>query len=345
MRLARAALLALAAAFAGCERVEVSNSTIPPKDGSQTLTGTPSSPATLIDRIAHARDTTRFQGVRRVEIHFEDGGHQRDFQVRERVSADGHGAYAIEALDVLDPAMSDAERGLFLTLQSVRQGMNWRYRDFSIDQVQLFLQNYRTTDTGVPVDVAGVSCLDLVVERPDGGGSIYSLAVHSPTGLVLRSHEETHEGVVVAEMVYESISFAPDLSAVAWHQSTNNEQPLPLNGVLLGIVGFEPRVPRSLPPGYQLLERSSLLHPQDGSPWVKATYGDGVETLFYLHGGPIVAGNGINSGVPRIEAELLEVTQTAPWIVARGNLRNERVIALGKVHEDELILMVRSAME
>ena len=349
MKLALATLMLLGATLASCGRSDMPATQMTVTGHGQSENSNLLSPSnagtTLIDRIANSRDTTQFQGVRRVELSFDDGALHRHLMLRERVSADGHGAYAIEALEVVEPQMSPSQRAVFLTLQSVRQGMNWRYRDFAIRDVPLFLQNYVTTDTGLTFDVAGHACMQLKLERMDQSGSSYTLGVDGSTGLVLSSREETLPGLVVSEMTYESIDFAPDLSGVAWHQSTNNERPLPIQGRLRREVGYEIRAPRNLPAGYQLLERTSLLHPQDGSSWVKATYGDGVESLFFLDGGPIVGGNGIRSGVPEIQADLVEVTVAAPWTVARGNLRSERVISLGKVSEQDLVEMLRSAFE
>ncbi|HUR28830.1 MAG TPA: sigma-E factor regulatory protein RseB domain-containing protein, partial [Planctomycetota bacterium] len=245
----------------------------------------------------------------------------------------------------VEPPLSSSQNALFLTLQSARQGLNWRYRDFAIHDLGLFLQNYRTTDTGGTANVAGRTCRLLSVERADQSGSIYTLCVDEPTGLILDVREETREGVLVARSTFESLNLAPDLSGVVWHQPGNNEQTLSIRGQLTPYVGFEARAPRSLPAGYQLLDRSSVLHPQEGSLWVKETFGDGVESLFFLHGGPIIAGNGIKSGVPEIQADLVEVASAAPWTVAQGNLRSERVIALGKVAETDLLSMLRSAME
>jgi hypothetical protein len=342
MNLVRATLLVLAAALAACERVEVTSQQTEPKNNS--FSGSPAG-ATLVDRIAAARDHTRFQGVRRVEFFYDEGPNQRHLLLRERVSADGQGAFAIEALEVVEPALSSSQHALFLTLQSVRQGLNWRYRDFAIHDLPLFLQNYVTTDTGSTANVAGRACRVLSVERADQSGSIYTLCVDEPTGLLLDVREQSQEGVLVAQSTYESLDLAPDLSAVVWHQRANNEQVLPPRGSLVSYLGFEARAPRLLPAGYRLLERASVLHPQDGGTWVKETFGDGVESLFFLHGGPIVAGSGIRSGSPEIQADLVEVASAAPWTVAQGNLRSERVIALGKIGEADLLSMLRSAME
>ncbi len=348
MKFALTSLLVVAAALAGCDHAQVSASTpVASEEAQPNNMGAPvhGLSQTLIGRIANSRQYTLFQGARRVEVNFDDGVVQRHLLMHERVSSDGHGDYAIETLDVLEPPMNDSQRTVFLALQSIRQGMYWRYRDFAIHDISLFMQNYRIVDTGMPIVVAGRACKLFDVERVDQSGSVYTLGIDIPTGLVLSSREETHQGSLISDMTYESIDLAPDLSGVVWHQSMNNELALPMTGSVSGFVGFEARAPRTLPTGYQLQERSSLLHPQDGSKWVKETYGDGVESLFFLHGGPIVNGNGIKSGVPEIQADLVEVTAAPPWTVARGNLSFERVIALGKISEHDLLDMLQSAME
>ncbi len=341
--------LALGALAASCDGWEVSSENQKGAGGGGTIEaqalGGPQGPQTLLQRIGNARQVTLFQGVRRVEIFFGEGATQRHVISREKVSADGNGAFAIELLDTIQPPMNANQQSLARSLHSLRQGMSWRYRDFSINAQGLFLQNYRAADTGVTATIAGRTTIELQIERLDGSGSIYSVMVDGLTGLVLKSRETSPEGALISEMTYESLDLAPDLSGVAWHQSVNNEQALPSFGRLESTVGFEFKAPRTLPAGFQLVERSSVLDPQDRSTWVKATYSDGVESLFFLHGGPIVADNGIKSGAPLIGGDLVEVTAAVPWTIARGNLRAQRVMALGKVGEVELLGMLRSAME
>lgn len=308
----------------------------------QASAGAPS----LIERIADSRRNVAFVGVRRIESHYvESGGNGAAHQLslRERVSADGHGGFAIEALDVLDPQMSTHDRDLLLSLQSIRQGMNWRYRDFAIQDPELFEQNYTATATGANVVIAGVTCLELRIERIDQSGTLHMVAVDSTTGLVLASRETTLDGQPVSQMVFESLQLAPDLSGVVWHQRTNQEIALPITGDVTAQLGFEPLSPRFLPSGYQLIERARIQHPMDQTPWAKLTYSDGVDSLFFLHGGPLLAGNGVSSGTPAIQADLVVVAEAEPWTVAQGNLHGQRVIAMGKVGESSLLDLLRSA--
>lgn len=317
--------------------------------GSSLLAGNGNASAgapTLIERIARSRRDVAFVGVRRVESHYvEPGGNgvAHQLSLRERVSADGHGGFAIEALDVLDPQMSTTDRDLLLSLQSIRQGMNWRYRDFTIQDPELFEQNYTATATGANVVIAGVACLELRIERIDQGGTLHTVAVDSTTGLVLASRETTFDGQPVSQMCFESVQYAPDLSGVAWHQRTNQEFALPITGNVTAQLGFEPLAPRFLPSGYQLIERARIQHPMDQTPWAKLTFSDGVDSLFFLHGGPVVAGNGVNSATPAIQADLVVVGEAQPWTVAQGNLHGQRVIAMGKVGESPLLDLLRSA--
>ncbi|MBK8180956.1 MAG: hypothetical protein IPK67_19100 [Planctomycetes bacterium] len=109
-----------------------------------------------------------FQGIRRVELHFEESGEPRTVELRERVSSNGQGQFALEALEVIQPQMSVGQYSVFLSLQSLRQGMNWRYRDFAIENLALFQQNYRFIDTGATGEVAGFPTQEFRVERIDG---------------------------------------------------------------------------------------------------------------------------------------------------------------------------------
>lgn len=346
---ARGAGLGLALCAIGwtaCDQAEFSTQNTQKGEelGASSLSGG-APPQTLIQRMTDARQQHAFQGIRRVELHFEESGEPRTVELRERVSSNGQGQFALEALEVIQPQMSVGQYSVFLSLQSLRQGMNWRYRDFAIENLALFQQNYRFIDTGATGEVAGFPTQEFRVERIDGSGSIHLLSVETVTGLVLAAREQDAEGQLISAMDFDSFALAPDLSAVAWHQRINDEQPLPVVGTLAAQIGFEPRSPRTLPAGFQLVERGRLVDPTDQSTWVKATYSDGLECIFFLHGGPIVSDNGIRSGVPEIKADLVEVAVAAPWVVARGNLRGERVLVLGKVPEQELLGMLRSAME
>ncbi|MBK8181236.1 MAG: hypothetical protein IPK67_20625 [Planctomycetes bacterium] len=150
---------------------------------------------------------------------------------------------------MIQPQMSVGQYSVFLSLQSLRQGMNWRYRDFAIENLALFQQNYRFIDTGATGEVAGFPTQEFRVERIDGSGSIHLLSVETVTGLVLAAREQDAEGQLISAMDFDSFALAPDLSAVAWHQRINDEQPLPVVGTLAAQIGFEPASPAPCPRG------------------------------------------------------------------------------------------------
>jgi len=135
------------------------------------------------------------------------------------------------------------------------------------------------------------------------------------------------------------VDFAPDLSQVIWHQPKNAEQLLARSDPQAQILGFQPILPRTLPPGYQMVEQA-IVRDELGNPWLKTTYGDGVERLFFVHGGPLVPGP-LASKWPK--PDRVEVLDAAPWASAQGNLSGQKVIALGKVSPDELLIVLDSS--
>jgi hypothetical protein len=80
--------------------------------------------------------------------------------------------------------------------------------------------------------------------------------------------------------------------------------------------------------------------------WVKQTYSDGVDSLFFLHGGsnqPAGGGPTI-TGVWPGKSDSMIVLEGVPWTVATGDVGDERVIAAGKVSTFELLMLLESAL-
>jgi hypothetical protein len=285
-----------------------------------------------------APTSVRYSGERVVEaVSKADGG--RPWTHTERVHSLGNGQFAIEPLDLLRPTVAQRLAQTFLVQQQQRQGLNYRYRDFHVHDLELFLANYAAVDSGNKTYVAGRECAEFLVEKLEHGQRRYTVAVDLEHGLVLRYREETLDGALVAQMHYTSVDFAPDLTQVAWHVARNDERLLTEDANLAQILGFEPILPRTLPPGYRLVDRA-VVKDDLGRVWLKTTYGDGVERLFFVHGGPLVPGP-MAARWP--EPDRVRVLDAAPWTSAQGNLSGERVIALGKVSAEALLIVLDSS--
>jgi hypothetical protein len=339
-RAARRIALALLAGLASCGIEPADDVIRPAGTGTQALTA----PAPgLIQRIANAPFSTAYQGERRVELNLYDAGVPVQFVLRERVSADGHGQFAVDPIELSEPPLPDSERDLFLVMQKVREGLMYRYRDFRVRNVALFLQNYSVHDSGQTVQVAGRSCAELAIARLDHNGLEYKVAVDPPTGLVLRAEARTPEQALVSLLEYTALDLAPDLSNVAWHQPVTGETPFVIGPDTAELVGFRPRLPRVLPLGYEL-EESTLVHDAlEGSKWVRMVYGDGVEEVFFLHGGEARPPQSPLPSFHGVGADTVQVVDCKPWTAAQGAVNGERFIVLGKVDRHELLGMIESA--
>lgn len=328
------------AALAGCD-VRATNAAGTPSGGmgSGLVAHAPQQP--LIERIADAPFNVAYQGERGIELHVHDGDTPLTFVMRERVSADGHGRFAVDPLELIQPVLPEPDRDLFLIMQKVREGLMYRYRDFRVRNVALFFQNYTVHDAGWNVQVVGRTCAQLVVSRQDQTGLVYTVAVDTETGLVLRARAETQEQELVSLLEFHSLDLAPDLSNVAWHQSSNGETPFVVGPNAAAELGFHPRLPSLLPAGYEMEESTRVTDPTDNTTWLRMVYGDGVEEVFFLHGGPVRPPAVPGLGFP--EADTVRVLECTPWMAAQGAVGGQRFVTLGKVDKHDLLALIESA--
>jgi len=220
----------------------------------------------------------------------------------------------------------------------------YRYRDFAIRDLQAFYANYQVADQGAAIAVAGQPCRDLEIRRLDGSGSVYRVALDASTGLVLRCVESAQDGQQVALMEFESYTGEPDLSTVAWFTPDPPETPLP-GAPLAGPV----LVPSLLPDGYKPWKAATLV--DEGHLWVKQTFTDGVEPLFFFHRDvpavtPVTPPPGVSgaSGSPSASGGAASSSADELWVypigrltAVEGVLHERKVIALGKVDEEALL--------
>ncbi len=299
----------------------------------------------LIEAMVHAPSSVLFSGVRRVELHVELDGIPTTTMHREQVHSDGQGKFSVELTETLVPIMPPEQFELFQLLQSARAGFIYRLRDFRIRDLDLFLQNYAFQVMPGTLTVAGHECLDVRVERLEEADRRYLLAVEPNTGMILRSREESLLGELISQVEYESIAFDPDQAGVSFHVD-NHEIPLDLDDPSRSGIHYSLQVPGFLPQGFQLRSSESAEDASDHRRWGKLTFGDGVEQVFFLHGGPAHQGNAGNVGahVQGYGQDTVGVFHVGPWTIAQGELAGQRVLAMGKCPEHELLLMLESAI-
>jgi len=316
-----------------CDRADSSFSVSSSNDTSERLAVQVASP--LVAKMLSAPDHVRFRGTRRHEVRWNLPFGQRQLVYRENVFSDGAGGFAIDPVALLEPTVSWLERDVFLLMQKAREGFLYRYRDFRVHDAGLFLANYVIVDPGTAVSVAGRNCAELWIERRDGASRRFRVAVDLETGIALSVREESLQGILLTSMEYERFSLAPDLSQVELHDPQVQEEPLDESAS--PTLGFAPAEPRLLPSGYRRLEATRVYDAEERGWWAKYTYSDGLELVFFLHGGER---GGETAGV---DADVIQASSVGPWRVLRGSLRGQRVLAMGKAPEPELLRMIDSA--
>ena len=291
------------------------------------------------------RLTVAHDGIRRIEFPLVAGPAG---SFRERIVTDGQGRYSIRPLEAL--AGTAAERETFELLQVAREGFLFRYRDFLVRDARLFARNWRTTDLGTTALVAGRTCTLHRVERTSGVAKTFELSLDVQTGLVLASRELDAGGDLVAAMTYESVRFDPDLASVVWHVPANEERPFPDPADAQGTVPGTLR-PRLLPQGYGELEATSV-RAGEGARWLKRTYSDGVEPLFFFQ----AMGDAVGGIQPIVQSEagLGQPTKPRPSSVVvfevgaataiQGEVDGFELMVIGRAPKDKLLDLIESSL-
>jgi hypothetical protein len=339
-RASLATLGVLAFAFSACERIDA-----PAESTSDKLT-TPEG-AGLDFLSSDPRLTVAHAGLRRLEF-ASDAGPALAFQ--ERIVTDGQGRYSIQPEG--PSGSSVADWGLFELTQRAREGFLFRYRDFCVRDPQLFATNWSVIHEGESV-IAGRACESYRVVRTSGAPRAFALGVDGQTGLILSVHEYGAEGELAASMVYESLDSQPDLSTVAWHQNSNQEVVFGSAEALEAELGFSPLEPRLLPQGYAPLELARVADGRGGS-WIKRTYSDGLEPLFFFQGiTPSQSGNPVGkklgqhdllSGSPPNTDSAVVVFDLGSALALQGEVEGFDLMAIGRVSEPELLDLVESSL-
>jgi hypothetical protein len=288
------------------------------------------------------RLTTAHLGQRRLEF---APGSGPGFSFREEILTDGHGHYRIRPIDS-DSSTLDWDS--FEMMQVLHEGFLFRYRDLVVRDERLLARNWDVIDLGRTVDIAGRTCRTLRVVRKRGERVAFELAVDRDTRLVLASRRFDGQGDLRASMRYESLELEPDTAGVDWHEASNDEQPLALLDLGLQL---DQRVlePRLLPDGYALHEAATV---SDGATrWLKLTYTDGIEPLFFFQKleqpdapGAVARRPGSNFGAPPAETSQVTIYQVEHVAVAQGRVNGFDLMAMGAVSEGELLDLIESSL-
>jgi hypothetical protein len=309
----------------------------------------------LIEKAKLAQATTAHVGQRSVHLYvnsFNTGVHH--LVTNERVATDGQGGYSIVAQSAQgDLGLSEDE---FLALQAENAAFYYRYRDFVVRDFDLFLKNYLVLGTPKLVSVAGRPCSEITIQRKvpasSGGstsvlGGLFTVDLDLQSAFVLGYEERTASGILVASMRYDSISYAPDLTGLSF-SSIPPVVEIDLAGNPAAQLGFVPYQPKQVPGGYEqqiarVLSEGPNLH------WACFEYSDGVENLFFLHGGAspmaLIGPQGWTPQVFQSESPYrVYVTSAGCWTVVHGVWQGQYVLAVGKLPREEMLQLVESAL-
>jgi hypothetical protein len=311
-------------------------------------------PLPLIQLAAAAPTATPYEGTRRYEAYWEIDGFSHMLIYREEIKADGTGQFSIDPLEVLQPNMSPSEEQVFMLLQDLRQGFMFKHRDFAIRDVKRFLNTWQVIDLGTTTQVLGRTCAQWEVRRIKGADRVYALDVDVQNGIILRSEERDLSGAVLSMLEYDSLNLTPDFTLETFHEELGTQVQFGNGSPLPTQLKFVPAKPKLLPDGYRLQDSVAIFG--TGDPWVRYTYGDGAEEIFWLHSGeaevlypgplgtpnsgsPGQAGQGQGSK-PKDVVKWLPV---GPWTVVWGDIGEDSFIVMGKVPREELYDLIESA--
>jgi len=300
----------------------------------------------LLVRIFGAPFKTTHAGTRRVEANYDVNGVPSGLVYKETVVTDGQGGFSIQPLQVIQGNVPDTP--LFLLIQQMREGFLFRYRDFLIRDMPLFRQNYRSQVLNNQALIAGRPCVEYLVTKIIGSNRSYTVTVDQATALVLKYEERDGQGNLLSLMEYESFDTQPNFTGITLHQPINQEVTLDIGNDLKGQVGFAPLLPRVLPSGFELRDAANVTD-QNGKTWLKLTYLDGVEPVFFMHTAPGTAlasmvGQRPGGLIGNAPSDQVVVYNIGPTTVVQGKVGVYDVIAVGKVTDDELLGLIDSSL-
>jgi hypothetical protein len=335
--------LALAALSACGDSWSASTTNILPNGGVGTGSSMKAS-ASILTKMAGAPQRVPFQGKRRVEAHWMEGTTAKSLKYTELATGNGAGGFAIQPLDLIEPALPPAQANQFLLLQRAREGLFFRYRDFALRDFDLFAANWSAESADDVGPVAGRAVERMLVKRRSGGDRRYVVDVDSENGLVLRAREELLDGTLVSLVEFETLDLDPDFSAVSFHQELTSEVTLSNNlSSVARALQFQPHAPKQLPRGYELIEVAKLVDPHDSQTWAKLVYSDGVDLLFFVEAEPADTPPHQIHSAPPTEPGTLRALTIGTWTVLQARYAGRDSVVMGKQGELALADAIRSA--
>lgn len=300
------------------------------------------------DQIADAPFNLAYRGERDVTIHADYQGLVTQLVYRELVASDGAGSFTVEPLQVISPVMDSYDEDRFLLFQQGRAGFFFKHRDFRVRDEMRFWENYRVQDLGITQVIAGRTCDTLLISRQDELGNNFTVAIDPTTSLVMSERRTSKDGALVSSVEYRTFELAPDYSDLQMSPIQSSWTPTDLDG-LGQVVAGDPLIPVAPPQGFELQEVGY----QTGAglagdeTWVQLTYGDGVEQTFFLFrqdaGGQGNAGS--QASIGGMQEDLIRSMTFGPWAILDGRAGGRDVVAVGRVLEDDLLLMLQSSLD
>ena len=288
----------------------------------------PGDGTSFLELVEEAPFRTQFRGSRHVELRYG----AVPVEYLEDVASDGQGKFSLVITDVLS-SMPDPD--LFKVLQDKRQVFTYRFRDWRIQDYDLFLQNYEVTILSTDVTVAGVPCVELEARRAVAQPrSVYTVDVDPQTGLVMSWEERDPIGQLMARAEFETFELNADVSQLELVSETfTGTTSYPLDGDLQSVFGFQPLVPTVLP------DEGARVEPEVGrmlvgsDVYARVTVTDGLEVAILLSREPLA-----KKKVP----DRILFSMLGPWTAFEGELGGYPIVVAGKFAPDGLKLMIES---
>jgi hypothetical protein len=292
--------------------------------------------------------TVAYRGERRVLTRAIQQGLLYQIDYREEVAADGQGNFTILPRQVMSPLMDASTEAQYLALQARRESFFYRFRDFRIRDLADFWQNYVVQHLAQREIVAGRTCERFDIQRQDGTGDVFRVAIDPESSLVLSEERRHQSGELVSRIWFETFALNADLSDLQltggpsiWVEFDPQASP--------GVFNLDPLTPTAPPSGYELQSSAyATTGTPTGTTWARFIYGDGTEQAFFLSE-DILPPQG-NAGVPQAGldpsgGDSVRAYAFGEWSLIEGRVAGRNVLAIGKVDEQELLLMLQSAVE
>jgi len=218
----------------------------------------------------------------------------------------------------------------------------------------------------------------------DGGnGAFYRAWIDPETALVLRAEEFDASGSQVSLAEFRDFTLAPDFSSVELHADRSDPKPFDPDADTTASLGFPLLRPKILPEGYRLERAESVqtgsasasgdspsaaaavprvgaattgggagtsgrAEPPLGAAserWARIAYGDGVDEIFFLQG-PVSDAAEASASPEDLDlgSRYVRIFHVGPWTVLQGRFDRTRAIVMGKLSEETLLRMLKSAV-